>query len=273
MISVLRLSRTAKVVLGLIVIAILAFMYVPLFMVAINAFNTARIPTWPVTSFGTEWWQVAASSAPLHKAIGNSVLVALGATAIALVLGTLVAFALQRYRFFGREAVNLLVVLPIALPGVVTGVALNNTYNNLLEPIGIHVGYLGLIIAHGTFCIVMVFNNVFARLHRMNPRIEEASRDLGASPWQTFRLITFPQFRSAFAAGGLLAFALSFDEVVVTIFTAPPGVDTLPLWIMNTMARPNEANVVNVVATVLILVSLIPVWASQRLSRDTGDAA
>lgn len=269
----LRLSRPAKISLGLIVVAIMAFMYVPLLMVVINAFNAARIPTWPVAEFSTQWWEVAFTSEPVRKAVGNSVLVALGATAIALVLGTLVAFALQRFAFFGRNAVNLLVVLPIALPGVVTGVALNNTYNNLLEPIGIHVGYLGLIIAHGTFCIVMVFNNVFARLNRMNPGIEEASRDLGATPWQTFRLITFPQFRSAFAAGGLLAFALSFDEVVVTIFTAPPGVDTVPLWIMNTMARPNEANVVNVVATVLILLSLIPVWASQRLSRDTGEAS
>lgn len=269
----LRLSRPAKIILGLIVVAIMAFMYVPLLMVVINAFNAARIPTWPVAEFSTQWWEVAFTSEPVRKAVGNSVLVALGATAIALVLGTLVAFAMQRFAFFGRNAVNLLVVLPIALPGVVTGVALNNTYNNLLEPIGIHVGYLGLIIAHGTFCIVMVFNNVFARLNRMNPGIEEASRDLGATPWQTFRLITFPQFRSAFAAGGLLAFALSFDEVVVTIFTAPPGVDTVPLWIMNTMARPNEANVVNVVATVLILLSLIPVWASQRLSRDTGEAS
>ena len=269
----LRLSRTAKVVLGVIVAAILAFMYVPLAMVMINAFNEARIPTWPVASFSTQWWDVALSSQPLRDALWNSVVVALGATAIALVLGTLVAFALQRFAFFGRNAVNLLVVLPIALPGVVTGVALNNTYNTVFEPMGIHLGYFGLIIAHGTFCIVMVFNNVFARLHRMNPRIEEASRDLGASPWQTFRLVTFPQFRSAFAAGGLLAFALSFDEIVVTTFTAPPGVDTLPLWIMNTMGRPNEANVVNVVATVLILVSLVPVWVSQRLGRETGDAA
>lgn len=272
MIRVLRLSRTAKIALGAIVTLIVAFTYVPLLMVVVNAFNAARIPSWPVAEFSTHWWEAAFTSQAVRQAVLNSVLVACGATAIALVLGTLTAFALQRFAFFGRSAVNLLVVLPIALPGVVTGVALNNTYNNLLEPIGVHIGYLGLIVAHGTFCIVMVFNNVFARLNRMNPGIEEASLDLGATPWQTFRLVTFPQFRSAFAAGGLLAFALSFDEVVVTIFTAPPGVDTVPLWIMNTMARPNEANVVNVVATVLILVSLVPVWASQRLARDTTAA-
>ena len=186
-------------------------------------------------------------------------------------LGTLVAFALQRYRFFGKNTVNLLVILPIALPGIVTGVALSNTYHTVLSPIGIQVGYLGMIIAHGTFCVVMVFNNVIARLRRMNPNLEEASMDLGAGLLQTFRLVTFPQFRSAFIAGALLAFALSFDEIVVTIFTAPPGVDTLPLWIMNQMARPNEASLVNVVATVIIVCSLVPVYFSQRMSRMSED--
>ncbi len=267
----LRLSLPAKVGLGAIVAVSLAFMYIPLFLVVFNSFNAARIATWPVADFSLEWWGKAFTSEPIRAAILNSVLVGLGATAVALVLGTLVAFALQRYRFFGKQSVNLLVVLPIALPGVVTGVALNNTYNQILEPIGIQVGYFGMIIAHGTFCIVMVFNNVLARLRRLSPNVEEASRDLGATPWQTFRLVTFPQFRSAFVAGGILAFALSFDEVVVTIFTAPPGADTLPLWIMNQMARPNEASLVNVVATVIILASFVPVWVSQRLSRDPAD--
>lgn len=131
-----------------------------------------------------------------------------------------------------------------------------------------------MIIAHGTFCIVMVFNNVFARLRRMNPNLEEASLDLGATPWQTFKLVTFPQFRPAFAAGAILAFALSFDEIIVTIFTAPPGVETLPLWIFNQMARPNEASVVNVVATVVILISMIPVYVSIKLGQaDEGSVS
>lgn len=264
----LRLSPLAKILLALAALIVFAFMYVPLLMVIVNSFNSLRLPTWPVQDFSLHWWAEAAGNDQVRKAILNSVIVASCATVISMLLGTLVAFALQRFEFFGRNVVNLLVVLPIALPGVVTGVALNNTYNNMLEPMGINIGYWGLIIAHGTFCIVMVFNNVFARLSRMNPRLEEASSDLGATPWQTFRLVTFPQFRSAFIAGALLAFALSFDEVVVTIFTAPPGVDTLPIWIMNTMARPNEANLVNAVATFMILLSLIPVWASQRLSRD-----
>ncbi|MBN7792868.1 ABC transporter permease [Microbacterium esteraromaticum] len=267
----LRLSRSSKIVLGVVVAIILAFLYIPLMLVVLNSFNSARIASWPVSGFSLEWWVKAFTSRPVRDALLNSVLVATGATVIAIILGTLVSFALQRYRFFGQRAVNLLVVLPIALPGIVTGVALNNTYNRLLEPIGIHVGFWGMIIAHGTFCIVMVFNNVLARLRRMNPSLEEASKDLGATPWQTFRMVTFPQFRSALVAGAILAFALSFDEVYVTIFTAPPGVDTLPLWIMNQMARPNEANVVNVVATVVIVLSFIPVWVSQRLSRDVSE--
>ena len=264
----LRLSTGAKVILGIIVVIVLAFMYIPLFLMISNSFNAARISSWPIQEFSTDWWAKTFVNEPVRDALLNSVLVGLGATAIALVLGTLVAYALQRYDFFGKQTVNLLVVLPIALPGIVTGVALNNTYNQVLEPIGIQVGYFGMIIAHATFCIVMVFNDVFARLRRLSPNVEEASRDLGATPLQTFRLITFPQFRSAFIAGGILAFALSFDEVVVTIFTAPPGVETLPLWIFNQMARPNEASMVNVVATIVIVASFIPVWASQRLSKE-----
>ena len=263
----LRLTRGAKIGLGATVAVVLAFMYIPLALVVLNSFNAARIASWPVTDFSLNWWVVAFTSEPIRAALLNSVVVGLGATAIALVLGTLTAFALQRYSFFGKQTVNLLVVLPIALPGIVTGVALSNTYNNILEPIGIQIGYFGMIVAHATFCMVMVFNNVLARLRRMSPNLQEASMDLGAGLWQTFRLITFPQFRTAFVAGGRLAFALSFDEVVVTIFTAPPGVDTLPLWIMNQMARPNEASVVNVVATVIIIASFIPVYVSQRLSR------
>ena len=263
----LRLTRGAKIGLGAIVAVVLVFMYIPLSLVVLNSFNAARIATWPVTDFSLDWWVVAFTREPIRAALLNSIVVGLGATAMALVLGTLTAFALQRYSFFGKQTVNLLVVLPIALPGIVTGVALSNTYNNILEPVGIQIGYFGMIVAHATFCMVMVFNNVLARLRRMSPNLQEASMDLGAGLWQTFKLITFPQFRTAFVAGGLLAFALSFDEVVVTIFTAPPGVDTLPLWIMNQMARPNEASVVNVVATVIILASLIPVYVSQRLSR------
>ena len=264
----LQMSRAARWGLGAIVVAVLLFMYVPLFVVIVNSFNDNQISSWPIENFSLHWWQFAANYEPIRLALLNSVIVASAAMVIAAVLGTLVAFALNRFEFFGKGTVNLLVVLPIALPGVVTGVAFSNTYSNFLSPIGIDIGYFGLIVSHATFCIVMVFNNVFARLKRLNPSMQEASMDLGAGLWETFRLVTFPQFRSSFIAGALLAFALSFDEVYVTIFTAPPGVDTLPLWILKEMARPNQASVVNVVATVVILLSLIPVYISQRLARE-----
>jgi len=264
----LQMSRTAKIGLIAVVGFVLAFMYIPLFVVIINSFNAQQLSSWPIEDFSLYWWEFAANYEPIRLALLNSVIVATVAMVIASVLGTLVAFALNRYEFFGKSTVNLLVVLPIALPGVVTGVAFSNTYSNFLSPIGIDIGYFGLIVSHATFCIVMVFNNVFARLKRMNPSLQEASMDLGAGLWETFRLVTFPQFRSSFIAGALLAFALSFDEVYVTIFTAPPGVDTLPLWILKEMTRPNQASVVNVVATVVILLSLIPVYISQRLARD-----
>jgi putative spermidine/putrescine transport system permease protein len=263
----LQMSRIAKWGLGSIVIGVLLFMYVPLLVVILNSFNTAQLSSWPIQEFSVKWWLFAVDYEPIRLALLNSVIVASAAMVIASILGTLVAFALNRYDFFGRSTINLLVVLPIALPGVVTGVAFSNTYSNFLSPLGINIGYFGLIVSHATFCIVMVFNNVFARLKRMNPSLEEASMDLGAGLFETFRLVTFPQFRSSFIAGALLAFALSFDEVYVTIFTAPPGVDTLPLWILKEMARPNQASVVNVVATVVIFLSLIPVYISQRLSR------
>ena len=264
----LQMSRTAKIGLLAVVGFVLAFMYIPLFVVIINSFNAQQLSSWPIEDFSLYWWEFAVNYEPIRLALLNSVIVATAAMVIASILGTLVAFALNRYEFFGKSTVNLLVVLPIALPGVVTGVAFSNTYSNFLSPLGIDIGYFGLIVSHATFCIVMVFNNVFARLKRMNPSLQEASMDLGAGLWETFRLVTFPQFRSSFIAGALLAFALSFDEVYVTIFTAPPGVDTVPLWILKEMARPNQASVVNVVATVVILLSLIPVYISQRLARD-----
>jgi putative spermidine/putrescine transport system permease protein len=263
----LRLSRGARLTLMAIIGVILLFMYVPLFVLILNSFNESQISGWPIESFSTKWWAFARDYQPIRDALLNSVLVASGATIFASILGTLVAFAMKGFAFFGRGTVNILVVLPIALPGIVTGVAFSNTYSNFLTPAGFNIGYFGMIVAHATFCIVMVFNNVFARLRRMNPNLQEASADLGAGLWQTFRLVTFPQFRTSFAAGALLAFALSFDEVVVTIFTAPPGIDTLPLWILKEVGRPNQASVVNVVATVVIMLSVIPVYISQRLAR------
>jgi putative spermidine/putrescine transport system permease protein len=245
---------------------ILAFMYVPLLVVVLNSFNTSRSLTWPPPGFTLDWWRRAFHSAGARDAVVTSVEVALVSTAIALLLGSLMAMALQRYDFFGKSSVNLLVILPIALPGIVTGIALNNAFRGIL---GVQLSIMTVIVAHATFCIVVVFNNVQARLRRMGGSFEEASADLGAGVWTTFRLVTFPQLRSALLAGGLLAFALSFDEIIVTTFTAGAGVKTLPLWILDNLFRPNQAPIVNVVAVVLILLSVIPIWLAQRLSGDT----
>jgi putative spermidine/putrescine transport system permease protein len=245
----------------------LAVIYFPLLLVLLNSFNADTSFGWPPSAFTLEWWGRVTGNAGALNALWTSVRAGLAATVIALVLGTMAAFALQRYRFYGRDSVSLLLVLPIALPGIVTGIALNNAFRTIL---GINLGLFTAIIAHATFCIVVVFNNVVARLRRMGGDLEEASMDLGADGITTFRLVTFPMLRSALLAGGLLAFALSFDEIIVTTFTLGTGMETLPIWILNNLFRPNQAPVVNVVAAVLVVVSTVPVYLAQRLSGDTA---
>jgi putative spermidine/putrescine transport system permease protein len=242
----------------------LAFIYVPLIVIVVYAFNEARIQTWPPPGLTLEWFERAIDNPGARDALMTSVKAALGATAIALLLGTLAALAVARYRFFGRETISFLVILPIALPGIVTGMALNATFREVLEPFGVSLGLFTVIVGHATFCIVVVYNNVVARLRRTGGSFEEASSDLGASTWQTFAYVTFP-------AGALLAFALSFDEVIVTTFTAGPD-QTLPIWILTNLSRPNQLPVVNVVAVFVILLSFIPVYLAQRLTRDGDDA-
>jgi putative spermidine/putrescine transport system permease protein len=245
----------------------LAVIYFPLLLVLLNSFNADTSFGWPPSAFTLEWWGRVTGNAGALNALWTSVRAGLAATVIALVLGTMAAFALQRYRFYGRDSVSLLLVLPIALPGIVTGIALNNAFRTIL---GINLGLFTAIIAHATFCIVVVFNNVVARLRRMGGDLEEASMDLGADGITTFRLVTFPMLRSALLAGGLLAFALSFDEIIVTTFTLGTGMETLPIWILNNLFRPNQAPVVNVVAAILVVISTVPVYLAQRLSGDTA---
>ena len=222
----MRLSRSARIVLGTITGLILFFIYAPLLLVVVNSFNADRTFGWPPKGFTLEWWGRAFDSAGVREALMTSVWVAVVSTVISLALGTLLAMALQRYKFFGRDVINLLVILPIALPGIVTGIALNNMFTTVL---GVPLSIWTVIIAHATFCMVTVFNNAIARLRRMSPGLEEASADLGAGVFTTFRLVTFPQLRSALLAGGLLAFALSFDEIIVTTFTIGAGQQTLPV--------------------------------------------
>jgi putative spermidine/putrescine transport system permease protein len=246
---------------------VLLFMYFPLALVIAYAFNESGTSAWPPAGFSLRWVEAAIDNTGLRNAFLTSAGTALGATSIALVLGTLAALAVARHRFFGREAVSFVVVLPIALPGVVTGMALSTTFATTGFPLGI----VAVVIGHATFCIVLVYNNVIARLRRISPSLEEASADLGADTWQTFRYVTLPAVRSAILAGALLAFALSFDEVIVTIFVAG-GVTTLPIWIFQSFRLANQVALVNVAGFVAILLSAIPVYLATRLTSDTGAA-
>lgn len=197
-----------------------------------------------------------------RDALISSTRLAMIAMVIAVVLGSMLSFALQRFEFFGKNSLSFLAVLPIALPGIVTGVALRNTFVRF----GLDLGFISVVAGHTTFCIVVVHNNVVARLRRISPNLREASADLGANSLQTFRLITWPLVRSSVFAGAILAFALSFDEVVVTTFTAGAGIQTLPQWILNNFSRPNVLPYVTVVATIVMVISLPIAWLAQRLS-------
>jgi putative spermidine/putrescine transport system permease protein len=266
----MRLSRRATNLLRAAVFLGLAFIYIPLIVIVIYAFNTSRTLEWPPPGFTFDWFSDAFNSSSAKEAFWTSIRVGLVATGIALVLGTLASLAVARHRFFGRETISFLVILPIALPGIVTGVALSDTFTQVL---GVDLSLFTVIIGHATFCIVVVYNNVIARLRRMSGSIEEASADLGADPWQTFRHVTFPTMRSALVAGGLLAFALSFDEIIVTNFTIGAGDETLPIWIFTNLFRPNAVPIVNAVAVITILISVIPVYLAHRLTRDEGGAS
>ena len=254
-------SRLVRIGLRLATVVVLLFVYLPLLVIVLYAFNESRVQSWPIAQYSLKWFAQAAADTSVRQAFVNSIIAATGATAVALILGTMAALAVQRFAFFGKESITFLVVLPIALPGVVTGVALSNTFHTL----GIDFGLMTVIVGHATFCVVIAYNNVLARLRRMSRSFEEASMDLGADTWQTFRHVSLPAMRTALLAGGLLAFALSFDEVIVTNFTAGPGIDTVPLWIFAAIQRPNLLPVVNVVATFLILLSVVPVYFAQRL--------
>ena len=267
----MKISRRAKWLLGGITAIVLVLIYLPLAVVVINSFNPSRTFSWPPTSLSTVWWSKVLDAQGFLPALGTSIRAGIGATIIALILGTSLAFAVSRYSFFGKNSVSLLAVLPIALPGIVTGIALNSAFTTVLTPLGISLGLATVIIGHTTFCIVIVYNNILARLRRLGGTLEEASSDLGASTFQTFFFVTLPMIRSSLVAGGLLAFALSFDEIVVTTFTAGPTVHTLPQWIFDNLFRPNQAPIINVVATILLVSFVVPVWLSQRLS--SGSAA
>jgi putative spermidine/putrescine transport system permease protein len=261
----MRLSQRSTNFLRAGVAVTLAFIYVPLIVIGIYALNSSQTLEWPPPGLTLHWFSTAIHSDGARGALVTSLKVGAAATTIALLLGTLASLAVARHRFFGRETISFLVILPIALPGIVTGVALSDTFTQVL---GVDLSLFTVIVGHATFCIVVVYNNVIARLRRLSGSIEEASADLGADPWQTFRNVTFPSIRTALAAGALLAFALSFDEIIVTNFTIGAGQETLPIWIFSNLFRPNQLPIVNVVAVLVVLLSIIPVYLAHRLTRD-----
>ena len=265
----MRLSRRSARLLRLAVAVGLAFIYIPLIVLAIYAFNASSILKWPPPGLTLNWFSKAVEEEFAREAFLTSIKAGIAATAIALVLGTLASLAVARHRFFGRETISFLVILPIALPGIVTGVALSNTFTQVL---GIPLSLFTVIVGHATFCIVVVYNNVIARLRRVSTSFEEASADLGAHTWQTFRFVTLPSLRTALGAGALLAFGLSFDEIIVTTFTIGAGEETLPIWIFRNLFRPNQLPIVNAVAVIVVLISIIPVYLAHRLTREEGAA-
>jgi putative spermidine/putrescine transport system permease protein len=257
--------RMTQITLRLWAAGVVLFLWIPLVLICIYAFNSSNVQSWPIPGWTTHWFSVAWHNTDVRSSLWLSVKVGLIATAIAMVLGTMAAVAIHRFRFFGRESISFLLLLPIALPGIITGMALNSFYVFAAVPFGIWT----IVIGHATFCVVVVYNNVVARLRRTSPSLLEASMDLGADGWQTFRYVIWPVLSTALVAGGLLAFALSFDEIIVTTFTAGSQ-QTLPIFILDNMRQPNNFPIVNVVAFVVILLTIVPVTISQRLTQDSG---
>jgi putative spermidine/putrescine transport system permease protein len=261
-------SRGARFLIKAGSVIALLFLYVPLALVVIYSFNASIGQKWPIEEFTTKYWTLAWKSPDVREALANSTLVATMATLLALVLGSLAAFSVHRFRFFGRNAVSLFLVLPIALPGIVTAIALNASINSL----GLTFSLWTIMIGHATFCIVVVYNNVIARLRRTPTSLVEASMDLGANGWQTFRMVTFPAIRSAVVAGALLAFALSFDEIVVTNFVSGTEI-TIPKFIFNNLRQPRNRPIINVVAVGVTVAMLIPVYIAQRIAGGGAEVA
>src|SRR5512134_2856592 len=255
-----RSGSGASALLKAAALAGMAFLHVPMLFIVLYAFSSEdQTYVFPPPGLTTHWFGVAWERPDVWQAIELSLQVALVSTALAIVLG---ALALARSRFFGREAVSLLLVLPIALPGIVTGIALRSAYGLG----GIPFGFWTIVVGHATFCVVVVYNNAVARLRRTSPSLIEASMDLGADGWQTLRYVLLPQLGTALLAGGMLAFALSFDEVIVTTFTAGQQT-TLPIWMLQELVRPRQRPVTNVVAVVIVALTFVPILAAYYLTR------
>ncbi|MCW6507591.1 ABC transporter permease [Lichenifustis flavocetrariae] len=258
-------SRFARILLALWSGIVLAFLFGPIAVIALYAFNASNIQTWPIPGFSLRWFVSAWNNREIRAALGLSLQAGVIATAIAVVLGTAAAFAVHRFRFVGREAVSFVVALPIALPGIITGMALNSFFATA----GTGLSFGTIVVGHATFCIVVVYNSVLARLRRLPSSLGEASQDLGADAWRTFRLVTLPLISTSLISGAILAFALSFDEVIVTTFTAGAQ-NTLPLWIFGAIRLGQRLPEVNVVVLIVTAITFVPVLLAYRLSQRSG---
>ena len=247
----------------------LLFLHVPLLLIFAYAFTTEdKSYVWPPPGLTLQWFGVTWNRPDVWQALSLSLRVAAISTVVALVLGTLCAAAMARFRFFGREAISLLVILPIALPGIITGISLRSAFNLADIPFS----FWTIVLGHATFCVVVVYNNAVARFRRTSASLVEASMDLGANGFQTFAHVILPNIATALLAGGMLAFALSFDEVIVTTFTAGQQ-QTLPIWMLEELVRPRQRPVTNVVAMVVVLVTFLPILAAYYLTRGTETVA
>jgi putative spermidine/putrescine transport system permease protein len=260
-------GRWTRAMLQFWVALILLFLFIPIGLILVYAFNTSNIQSWPIPGFTLKWFTLTWNDLEVRRALTLSLQVGFGATVLALLLGSFAAFAIHRMTWFGREVVSLMFVLPLALPGIVTGIALNAAFSFG----GIRLSILTIVVGHTTFCIVVVYNNVLARLRRTQGSLLEAAMDLGANGFQVFRDITLPLIATAVVAGAMLAFALSFDEVIVTFFTAGAQ-NTLPLWIFGAIRLGQRLPEVNVVVSFVILVTIVPVLIAARLTGGGGTA-
>jgi putative spermidine/putrescine transport system permease protein len=259
----------ASLALKLAAIGGLLFLHLPILLIFLYAFTTEdKTYQFPPPGLTLKWFAVTWNRPDVWVALSLSVKVAALSTLVAIVLGTLCAAAVSRSRFFGREAVSLLVILPIALPGIITGISLRSAFNIADIPFST----LTIILGHATFCIVVVYNNAVARFRRLSGSMIEASADLGANSFQTFRHVILPNIGTSLLAGGLLAFALSFDEVIVTTFTAGQQ-QTLPIWMLEELVRPRQRPVTNVVAMVVVLVTFLPILGAYYLTRGGEETA
>jgi putative spermidine/putrescine transport system permease protein len=258
-------TRATRIGLGIWAILVVAFLHLPIALIVLYAFNDSNVQGWPIEDWTTRWFSPAIHDEAMQQSLWLSLKAGVAATAIALVLGSAAAFAVHRYRFFGRDAISFMFVLPLALPGIITGMALNSFFTFWKTSFSLWT----IVVAHATFCVVIVFNNLIARLRRTPTSLTEASMDLGADGWQTFRYVTLPTISTALVSGALLAFALSFDEVIVTTFTAGAQ-NTLPLWIFGNIRLGQELPEVNVVVLLILLVTIVPVTIAQRLTRESG---